>query len=231
MNRLVLSLTLLVATSIPTVTSFSPLLGCYRNGASIASNNSRRPTRRVPVLTVSQNAQPDQQHESPTSRVPSDNKSDAKESSIADKVTAEMKLAMKAKDQIRLNTIRLIRTAFANAAIENRVASLSDEQAVAALFKLAKMRQDAIGMYTDGGALDRAQAEQVELSIIQTWLPTLADEKTTRQWVDKAIEDAGGVDNVGKIMGALMKKHKKDIDGTLAQRIVKEQVAKFNSPQ
>jgi uncharacterized protein YqeY len=147
--------------------------------------------------------------------------------SIVDQVTDEMKKAMRAKDTVRLNTIRLIRAAFGNAAIEAKTEQLSDEQAITVLRKMAKMRQDSIVMFTDGGAVDRADMEQAELVILNAWLPQQADEETTRKWVQEAIEAAGGdAKNIGKIMGALMKAHKAEIDGSLAQKVVKEEVAK-----
>jgi uncharacterized protein YqeY len=144
---------------------------------------------------------------------------------IADEVTEQMKAAMKAKDTARLATIRLIRSSFANAAIDLKVPQLTDEQAVAVLRKMAKMRNESIKMYTDGGAMDRAEAERAELKIIESWLPTMADEETARRWVQDAIASVGA-DNVGKVMGALMKAHKAEVDGAVAQRLVKEEVAK-----
>ncbi|GKZ01057.1 hypothetical protein MPSEU_001057400 [Mayamaea pseudoterrestris] len=69
---------------------------------------------------------------------------------------------MKAKDQIRLNTIRLIRAEFANAQIQHQVDQLSDEQAQAVLRKMSKMRADSIKMYSDNGATERAEAERAE---------------------------------------------------------------------
>jgi uncharacterized protein YqeY len=144
---------------------------------------------------------------------------------IVDQVTQEMKTAMKAKDQVRLNTIRLIRAEFANAQIQHRVDELSDEQAQAVLRKMSKMRVDTIQMYTQNNAPERAQAEQDELDVISSWLPSMADEETTRQWVRQAIATVGSKDNMGKVMGALMKDHKMELDGNLAQRIVKEELA------
>jgi hypothetical protein len=91
---------------------------------------------------------------------------------------------------------------------------------------MAKMRQESIQMYQDGGALDRADAERAELAIIERWLPKLADEEQTTKWVVEAIDAVGSIDNVGKIMGVLMSKHKAELDGNLAQRVVKEQISK-----
>jgi uncharacterized protein YqeY len=149
-------------------------------------------------------------------------------SSIADDVMDQMKVAMKQKDTTRLSTIRLVRAAFANAAIELRVDQLDDDQAMGVLRKMAKTRVDSIKMYQDNNAPDRAAAEQEELNIINSWLPGVADEATTRKWVLEALESvaAESATNMGKVMGALMKNHKNEIDGSLAQTIVKEEIAK-----
>jgi uncharacterized protein YqeY len=148
---------------------------------------------------------------------------------IVDQVMEEMKVSMKAKDTVTLGTIRLMRAAFANAAIEARTEKLTDEQAIAALKKMAKMRLDSIDMFTAGGALDRADIERAELGVIGRWLPATADEATTRQWVLEAIQQVGDPPNLGKSMGALMKAHKAEIDGAMAQKILKEEVAKLSS--
>ena len=144
---------------------------------------------------------------------------------IVDEVLDEMKTAMKAKDAVRLQTIRLMRSAFANAAIELRTDQLSDEQAITVLKKMAKMRQESIDMFTEGGAHERAEAERSELAVIEQWLPVVASEEQVREWVLEAIAEAGK-DNMGKVMGALMKNHKADVDGKMAQKIVKEELAK-----
>eukprot|EP00547_Thalassionema_nitzschioides_P018774 CAMPEP_0194232788 /NCGR_PEP_ID=MMETSP0158-20130606/1021_1 /TAXON_ID=33649 /ORGANISM="Thalassionema nitzschioides, Strain L26-B" /LENGTH=181 /DNA_ID=CAMNT_0038965597 /DNA_START=15 /DNA_END=557 /DNA_ORIENTATION=- len=145
--------------------------------------------------------------------------------SIASEVTDEMKVAMKARDTVKLGTIRLIRSAFANAQIEFKTDELTDEQAQTVLRKMAKMRQESIEMFSSGGAEDRADAERAELAIIEQWLPKLADEEQTKEWVIAAIDAVGG-DNMGKVMGALMKDHKGEVDGKVAQKVVKEELAK-----
>jgi uncharacterized protein len=92
---------------------------------------------------------------------------------------------------------------------------------------MAKMRKESIDMFEKGGATDRANEERAELKIIEQWLPaTTTDEAVIRQWAQDAIAEAGP-DNVGKVMGAFMKKHKADVEGGLAQRIVKDELAKL----
>ena len=79
-------------------------------------------------------------------------------------------------------------------------------------------------MYTEAGADDRAAAEKAELQVIERWLPSLANEAQTKIWIEEAMgaaEAAGAAGNVGRIMGFLMKDHKGEVDGKLAQKLLK----------
>jgi uncharacterized protein len=91
---------------------------------------------------------------------------------------------------------------------------------------MAKMRKESIEMFEKGGATDRADMERAELAVIEQYLPAAVSDDVVRQWAQEAIEEVGSTDNVGKVMGAFMKKHKTDVDGSIAQRIVKEEIAK-----
>jgi len=146
--------------------------------------------------------------------------------SIQSEVAADMKAAMKAKDTKALSTLRGIKAAFTNLQKEKGTEDdLSDEQAVTVLRKMAKMRQESIDMYLKGGADDRAAEEASEKAIIEKWCPLLADEATTRAWIEEAIAEAGeDGGNMGKVMGKLMAKRKADIDGKLAQKLLKEMI-------
>lgn len=97
----------------------------------------------------------------------------ATELRIADQVNDEVKVAMKAKDKIAVNTLRNIKTALASGAKDAGVEILDDADAVKVLRKLAKMRQESIDMYKQAGdaGADRADAEQAELDVINRWLP------------------------------------------------------------
>lgn len=103
---------------------------------------------------------------------------------------------------------------------EQGLEELPDDQAVAVLRKLAKMRKESIEMYEKGNALERVAEEQKELEIIDAYLPQLASAEQTRVWIEEII--AGGAADVGKVMAALMKQHKDELDGKLAQQLVRE---------
>jgi uncharacterized protein YqeY len=143
---------------------------------------------------------------------------------IVDDVSEAIKEAMRAKDKARTTALRNMRAAFIEALKLDGSASLTDEQAVAILTKLGKQRKESIAAYEAGGRDDLVAAEVAELSIIEEWLPKLADEPTTRAWVAEAIAATGASKpgDMGKVMGALMKSHKGEFDGKLANQLVKE---------
>jgi len=146
---------------------------------------------------------------------------------IVDDVTNQMKDAMRAKDTVRLATLRSMRTAFLNEMKKDGSDTVSDEVCEALLRKLEKQRKESIEAFAKGGREEMAETERAELAVIQEFLPQLADAAQTRAWVEAAIAESGasGPREMGKVMGALMKAHKADIDGNLAREIVQELLA------
>lgn len=140
---------------------------------------------------------------------------------IVDDVTAQMKDAMRAKDKVRLGALRSIRAAFIELMKKDGSDSVADEAAIAILRRLEKQRKESIAAYDDGGRDDLAEVERAELLVLEAFLPSLADEETTTAWVSAAIEASGaaGPSDMGRVMGALMKAHKGEVDGGLAKDI------------
>jgi uncharacterized protein YqeY len=143
---------------------------------------------------------------------------------IFETVSVQMNEARKAKDETRLGALQGIRAAFLNELKKDNSTTLTDEACIAQLRKLEKQRQESIDAFTHVGRADRADAERAELRVIQTFLPQLADEATTRRWVEEAIAASGASNQkeIGKVMGALMKAHKGEMDGNVARRIASE---------
>ena len=147
---------------------------------------------------------------------------------LVDDVSTAMKEAMKAKESVRLQALRSIRAAFLNEMKKpGAESSLSDEACVGLLRRLKKQRKESIEAFEGAGRTELAEVEKGELAVIQSYLPSLADEATTRAWVQTAIEQAGVTDpkQLGKVMGALMKEHKGDVDAGLAKRLAGELLA------
>ena len=143
---------------------------------------------------------------------------------IAEDVTSQLKSAMKAKDQRRLSALRSMRTAFLNEMKKDGSDSISDEVCETLMRKIEKQRKESIDAFVKGDRPEMADAERSELAVIQEFLPQLADESQTRAWVEEAVAQTGATEakDMGKVMGALMKAHKADIDGNLARGIVQE---------
>ncbi len=144
--------------------------------------------------------------------------------SIFDDVVAQMTEAMKAKDAARLAALRGIRAAFLNETKKDNSKSLADDVCTGLLRRLEKQRHESIEAFEAAGRPDRASQERAELAVIQEFLPRLADHTQTRAWVAEAIAAtrASKPGDVGRVMGALMKAHKGDVDGNLAKKIASE---------
>jgi len=143
---------------------------------------------------------------------------------IIDDVTTQMKAAMRAKEADKLRALRGIRAAFIEEMKKDGRDTLSDDAAQTTLRRLAKQRKDSLDTYTSAGRPDLAEAEAAELTVIETFLPKLADEAQTRAWVAEAVAAVGGesMRDMGKVMGALMKARRGQIDGGLAKKFVQE---------
>ena len=145
---------------------------------------------------------------------------------LVETVTAQMKDAMKAKAAARLAALRSMRAAFLVEMKKDGSETLEDGVAVGVLRKLAKQRQESIDAFTQAQRPERVAEERAELGVIEEFLPRLADEATTRRWVEEAIAASGATSakELGKVMGALMKAHKGDVDGDLARRLAAEKL-------
>jgi len=146
---------------------------------------------------------------------------------IFDQVSAQMKSALRDKAAARLAALRNIRAAFLTEMKKDNAATLDDATCVALLRRLEKQRHESIEAFERGGRPERAEAERAELAVLREFLPSLADEATTARWVDEAIAETGaaGAGDVGRVMGALMKAHRGEVDGALAKRLAGERLA------
>ena len=144
--------------------------------------------------------------------------------SIFEQVSTEMKVAMKAREADRLKALRGIHAGFITAMKEDGSDSLSDEACLTVLRRLSKQRKDSIDAYNNASRPELAAEEQAELNVIDTFLPALADEAQTRQWVQEAVDATGATSmrEMGRVMGHVMKNHRGDVDGNLTKKITQE---------
>ena len=145
---------------------------------------------------------------------------------LKEKLTEDIKLAMKAKDKIRLETVRSIKKVVLEKEVEVRPkgqTELTPEQELEVLAQQAKQRQDSIEQYRQGGREDLADKEAQELAIIETYLPAQLSEEEIEAIIDKIITSVGAssAKDMGKVMGTAMKELKGKADGKKVQEIVK----------
>jgi uncharacterized protein YqeY len=138
-----------------------------------------------------------------------------------------LKEAMRAKDHVRLRTIRSLRAALMDAEIAERSggsATLTAEQEMAVVQKQAKQRRDALEQYRAASREDLAVLEEEELGVLDNYLPKQLDESEVRTIVQGVIEEVGAesMRDIGKVMGGVMAKVKGKADGRMVQTLVKE---------
>ncbi len=143
--------------------------------------------------------------------------------SIEDKIFEDLKAAMKAKDSLKVGTLRMVRAQFKDAQIAKRE-PLNDDEQLAVLGNAAKRRREALEMYKNSGRDDLIQKEQAELDIISAYLP----KQLSREEIEKVLKDiikktdVSSMQDLGKVMGPAMQQLKGKADGKLVQQLVRE---------
>jgi len=124
--------------------------------------------------------------------------------SLKERITEDMKTAMRAKDSERLGTIRLLQAAMKQKEVDERI-ELDDTAIIAIVDKLIKQRKDSITQFEAGGRQDLADKEKSELSVLEVYLPARmsAEEVTAAVKAIVAELGASGPGDMGKVMGAV----------------------------
>jgi uncharacterized protein YqeY len=154
---------------------------------------------------------------------------------ISERVNADIVTAMKAKDEHRLTTLRMVKSALKSKEIDKRK-PLSEAEQTAVLSTLLKQRRESVESFTKGGRPELAQKEQDEIGMIEAYMPQAATEDQIREIVQTAIAHlaASGGGKLGpRDMGAAMKVIQQRIlatglraDGKVVSDMVKAELAK-----
>jgi len=124
--------------------------------------------------------------------------------SLKAQITEDMKTAMRAKDSVRLGTIRLLQAAIKQKEVDERV-ELDDAMVIAIVDKLIKQRKDSVAAYLSAQRQDLADIESAEMKVLEVYLPQRlsADEITAAVKAIVAEVGAAGPGDMGKVMGAV----------------------------
>src|SRR5919204_428737 len=161
--------------------------------------------------------------------MPSRNTSALNRMALADKIQKDMTDAMRARDEQRLSTLRMVKAALKNKEVEKR-APLDDKEALAVLSTLIKQRKDSIEQFSKGGRQELADKEAAEIVLIESYMPKAAGEQEIVSTVKAAIAEMGAptMKDMGAVMKAAMAKFAASgarVDGKMVSDIVKRELA------
>lgn len=143
--------------------------------------------------------------------------------SLLDRLSTELKVSLKAGDQIKLGVIRLLKSSIKNKEIE-KMSPLTDEEIIGVISTAVKQRREAIEQFKKGNREDLVNKETCEIEVLQTFLPQqLSDEEILNE-VRTVIKEAGASSpkDMGKVMKILIPRIKGRADSTKVSSLVKE---------
>jgi uncharacterized protein YqeY len=145
---------------------------------------------------------------------------------LRDEINTALKAAMKARDQRRISTLRLINAAVTNADIEAQMhgkPTLGDSEVLGLLQKMVKQRQESVEIYDKAGRGELADQERAEIEIIEAFLPQQMSEAQAKAVIADIIEETGakGIRDMGKVMAALKQGYAGKMDFGKASGLVR----------
>ncbi|WP_294532979.1 GatB/YqeY domain-containing protein [uncultured Rhodoblastus sp.] len=148
---------------------------------------------------------------------------------LRENFASELKLAMKAGDRRRVETIRMINAALKDRDIEARVTAkeIGDEEILALLQKLVKSRQESMEIYQNNARPELAAQEREQIAVISSFLPKPLAEEEVKTAIHAAIVETGAasVKDMGKVIAALKAQHSGKMDFSKASGLVKAELA------
>jgi len=145
---------------------------------------------------------------------------------LKDRIVSDMKDAMRAKDAVRLESIRLLRAAIQRREVDERI-DLTDEDVVSVVQKMVKQGKDSIALFEQGGREDLVQKEAATLAVLETYLPEQLDEQALLILIEKAVSESGAqtVRDMGKVMGMLKPQVQGQADMGVVSGLIKQKLS------
>ena len=144
---------------------------------------------------------------------------------ISKSIQKQITDALKADDQIRLSTLRMLSSALSYARID-KMSDLTEEEEMAVVKKEAKKRKDAIEIYGKVNETERVKQESAELKVLEEFLPEQMDDSGLEKIVADVVSEIGpDKANMGKIIGEIMKRTKGNADGKKVSELVKSKLS------
>lgn len=146
---------------------------------------------------------------------------------LQEKIEENLISAMKEKDEEKVSTLRMLKSAIKNKEIEKK-SDLDESDIIQIIQSQIKSRQDSIELYKQGERAELADKEQKEIAILKEYLPEQMSEEEIRSKVQEAIQKTGATEikDMGKVMGILMAEIRGKANASLVSNITKEELQK-----
>lgn len=146
---------------------------------------------------------------------------------LMDKLTEDMKVAMKNKEKLRLSVIRMIKATLQNEIIQKGNQPLSEEDELTVLSRELKQRKDSLTEFRAAGRDDLCEQLEKEIVVVEAYLPQQLNDSELESLVKATIEEVGAASakDFGKVMGKIMPKVKGKADGNKVQQFVKQHLS------
>ena len=149
---------------------------------------------------------------------------------LKEQIRADLTASIKARDELRSSTLRMVLTAITNAEVAGKEAKqLTDDEVLTVLTSEAKKRREAAAAFTDGGRSEMAAKEEAEAAVLADYLPEPLTAEEVEALVTAAIEQTGaageGMKAMGKVMGVVTPQTKGRADGGQVAAEVRRQLA------
>ena len=143
---------------------------------------------------------------------------------LLQKVDEDLKTAMKARDELKVSALRMLKAAASNAAIAKGKASLEDTELFDVIGKLIKQREESVEAYTKGNRPELAEKEKKEATILRAYLPAAMPDEELKAIVQAAIQETGasGPQGMGAVMKTVLPRVAGRADGKKVSALVSE---------
>ncbi|WP_243359394.1 GatB/YqeY domain-containing protein [Fundidesulfovibrio terrae] len=144
---------------------------------------------------------------------------------LQEQIEKDFLVAYKAKEEVRVAVLRMLKTAAKNRQVE-LLRPLADEEVLEVIARQVKQRQESIEQFRLAGRGEMADREAAEMAVLKGYLPTQLSPEETAAAVDAAIAETGAssAKEMGKVMQAVMAKHKGRIDGKVVNELVRQRL-------
>lgn len=141
---------------------------------------------------------------------------------LTEQIDQDLKESMKARDTVKVSTLRMFKAAAKNAAIEKKKPNLDDTECLTLISKLVKQRRESIEEFKKGNRMDLVETEEAEIKVLQSYLPQALGDTEVDRMIEEAIRETGASkrSDMSKVMKVVMQKAAGRADGSaLSQKV------------